>query len=76
MWLGAPYVDVEAALDDAPPPAEEGGIWKSAVERIEWVKWRRLGVLGLRECGLVKEMQEGVVRKVQMGRLEDVTIYS
>ncbi|KAH7104471.1 hypothetical protein BKA62DRAFT_462317 [Auriculariales sp. MPI-PUGE-AT-0066] len=64
-WVGAPYVDAAADEDSDP---------LCAVERVQWPRWRRLRVLGMRECQLPENVQLRVVRAVGHGRLEDVLI--
>lgn len=51
-----------------------GGGGDSIIDRVEWKKWSRLRVLGLRECGIEPEGWEGLEKRVNLGRWEDVEI--
>ncbi|KAI0082623.1 hypothetical protein K474DRAFT_1702621 [Panus rudis PR-1116 ss-1] len=40
------------------------------IDRVEWIRWRRLRVLGLRECGVGQD----IIAKVNKGRWSDVQV--
>ncbi|EMD37958.1 hypothetical protein CERSUDRAFT_122805 [Gelatoporia subvermispora B] len=51
-------------------PTPLAGAAERVLERVEWRRWGRLRVLGLRECGVGAE----VVRRVNEGRWTDVEV--
>ncbi|KZV97597.1 hypothetical protein EXIGLDRAFT_764254 [Exidia glandulosa HHB12029] len=45
------------------------------LDRIVWERWRRLEVVGLRECGFDQAAERDVAEKIQRGRIHDVQVY-